>query len=136
MRYRLRTPLIVLAIAVAVSLIVGATTIELREQGEAIRDAYCLDWASAAIVQYMDDHQGRYPKDWNDLKLAFDKVTARDRSFSFEEVRSRVVIDFKINSGAPPAQFLWPTSGRNARWNSPDPDERIRARLSQQNIRE
>src|SRR5687767_2035032 len=72
----------------------------LPEQGEMIRDAYCLDWASAAIVQYIDDHEGEYPRSWDALEESVDKVTARDRSFSFEEIRSRVAVDFTVDPHA------------------------------------
>ncbi|HUE71483.1 MAG TPA: hypothetical protein VMP01_11420 [Pirellulaceae bacterium] len=38
-----------------------------REQGESIRDAYCLEWASEMVVRFMDE-TGKYPKDWSDLR--------------------------------------------------------------------
>jgi hypothetical protein len=132
MRYRFRTLLILLVIGAVVTLVVGIT-VALREQGEMVRDAYCLDWASVAIVQYLDDNESRYPSDWNDLKPAFAKATAHDQSFSFEEVQSRVIVDFTVDPSTPKsstAPFLRPRSGRDVRWGSPDPDQRIRDRLN------
>jgi len=131
MRYRLRTLLIVLAATVGIALAVAAIVV-VREQGEMVRDAYCLDWASVAIVQHINDNEGRYPADWNDLKPAFVKATASDQSFSFEEVQARVIIDFRIDLSAPPDstdRFVWVRSGRGVSWNSPEPNERILSRL-------
>jgi len=125
---------VVLAIAIgsAVMLLSGWAVLVLREQGEMIRDAYCLDWASAAIVQYMDDHDGQYPKDWQELRKCYDKVTSRDHSFSFEEMQSRVFVDFGVETQKPydeSFRFVWLRSGGGARWTSPDPNDRIRTRI-------
>jgi len=118
--------------ATAVALFIGFAVMVLKAQSKMIRDAYCLDWASASVVQYMEDHQGRYPRSRDDLQEAFDKVTAQDRSFSFEEVQSRVFVDFTVDPTVPPDasfQFVRLRSGPGARWNAPDPDERIRSHL-------
>jgi hypothetical protein len=134
MRYRFRTILVVLAIGIGLALIAGAG-LTLKEVGEQVRDAYCLDWASAAIVQHLDDNAGRWPTDWNDLKPAFDTVTARDKSFDFAEVRSRVHVDFNVDPAAvmaPDRTFVTLRSGRGVRWGNPDPNDRVRTRLRNQ----
>jgi hypothetical protein len=131
LRSKLPTLLIVMAGVLCLILIAGGW-MALKESGEQVRDAYCLDWASAAIVQHLDDNKGHWPEDWNDLKPAFDKVTASDQSFGFAEVRSRVNVDFGVNPAEPIAanrSFVTLRSGRGVRWDNPDPDERIRTRL-------
>src|SRR6478672_4920247 len=109
MRYRLRTLMIAVVSIGAVSL-VGLAVYALKAQARMVRNAYCLDWASAAVVQYMEDHEGRYPRNWDQLKEAFDKVTSADHSFSFEEVQSRVSVDFSVDpTMAPDASFRFVT---------------------------
>src|SRR5688572_733488 len=93
--------ILVVGVGAALALLGWFLFVVLPTQSEMIRDAYCQDWASAAVVQYMDDHDGRYPRNWEDLREPFAKVTAADPSFSFEEVRSRVTIDFKVDLKAP-----------------------------------
>ena len=100
MRYRLRTLLTAAVSIVAVSLLVGLVVFvvfALQAQSQMVRNAYCLDWASAAVVQHIEDHEGNYPRDWGELHKAFDKVTSKDHSFSFEEIQARVAVDFSVD---------------------------------------
>lgn len=120
-------------VGAGVLLVAWFVLVVLPAQREMIRNAYCLDWASAAVVRYMDDHDGRYPRNWNDLREPFAKVS--DGSFSFEEVQSRVAIDFNVNPQGtydPSFEFVQDISGSGGRWGSPDPNERIRRRIMQQ----
>jgi|GEM_PF-5648207 len=133
MKYSLRSLMIVGAVVGLLLPALGGGYCILREQGEMIRDAYCVDWASAMIVQFMDDNDGQYPREWNDLRLPFEKIS--DKSFAFEEIRSRVEINFSANllnqrdDGLRP--FVQLKSGRGVSWGSPEPNERIRARIAQ-----
>jgi hypothetical protein len=74
-RYKPRTLLMVASVfgvvagAVVTAFIASVVTI----QGEMIRDAYCLDWASSAIVQHLDDNANRFPKNWDEFEAAFKK---------------------------------------------------------------
>ena len=79
----------------------------------------------------MNDNEGRYPADWDDLKPAFIKTTANDQSFSFEEVQARVLVNFGIDQPDTTefTQFLSLRSGRGVSWDSPEPNDRIRSRL-------
>lgn len=104
----------------------------LREQGEMIRDAYCADWASAMVVQFMDDNDGLYPREWNDLRQPFEKISGK--SFSFEEIQSRVEVDFSASPldqrSDVAAPLLRLKSNRHVSWGAPEPNERIRARIA------
>lgn len=123
---------LIAVVVAAAALLVGFAVHCLRVQSDAVRNAYCLDWASAAIVQYMDEHDGLYPCDWAQLQEAFEQVTANDRSFGFEEVRSRVVVDFSVDPKMPQdASFAYirVRRGPDARWGAPDPNERIRLNI-------
>jgi len=131
MRYRLRI-LLIAAVSVGAVSLVGFAVFALNAQAQMVRNAYCLDWATAAIVQYMDDHEGQYPGDWGQLKEAFDKVTSADHSFSYEEVQSRVAIDFSVGPKMPPDQsfqFVTVRSGPRGHWGPLDPNERIRLHI-------
>lgn len=106
----------------------------LREQGEVIDDAYCIDWASAMVIQFMDDNDGKYPESWSDLRQPLEKLRGGDNSFSFEEIQSRVAIDFTANPrdkmGDATRPLIWLKSGRRVSWGRPEPNERIRARIA------
>jgi hypothetical protein len=112
---------------VLVLLVALAAAYGLREQGEIVRDAYCVDWASASIERYIDDNGGNYPTDWQSLRPSFDKVT--DISFTFEEVQARTSINFEIAPQNPSQQFVTLASGRGVHWGETDPNDRIRERL-------
>ena len=116
-----------LVLVVGIATGIAAAVHVLTEQGEMIRDAYCLDWASATVARYIDDNDGRYPPEWESLRTSFDKVT--DGSFGFEEVKARTIIDFRVDPMNPPTEFVTLRSGRGVRWWAPDPNDRIRERL-------
>ena len=130
MRYPLRALLIVavLGSVVAGLLIVRFVVFEVKEEMQTVRDAYCVDWVEAAISRHLDDNGNRFPTDWQELQKAFEKVT--DHSFSFEEVQSRVSVNFAVNTSEANPRFLWLKSGRDVSWGSPPPNERIRLRIA------
>ena len=84
------------------------------------------------IVQFMDDNDGQYPSEWNDLRQPFEKIS--DKSFAFEEIQSRVAIDFSANRrdnhGNAMRPFVQLKSGRGVSWGSPEPNERIRTGIA------
>ena len=122
--------ILVAAVGAGFALLGWFLFVVLQAQSEMIRDAYCQDWASAAIVRYMDDNEGQYPRNWDDLRQPFAQVTADDQSFSFEEVRSRVTIDFNVDPKVVyDSSFEFVRSASGAKWGSPDPNERIRTRI-------
>jgi hypothetical protein len=50
-----------------------------------VDDAYALWGAGEMVVDYMEDHEGRWPKGWNDLKSYFDAGGGRVGGWSFED---------------------------------------------------
>jgi hypothetical protein len=126
--------LMIVAVGGALLLAVAGGYWFLWEQGEAIHDAYCIDWASAMVIQFMDDNEGKYPGSWSDLRQPLEKLRGGDNSFSFEEIQSRVAIDFSANPGDKKGDdtrpLIWLNSGRRVSWGRPEPNERIWARIA------
>src|SRR6187549_1193502 len=126
--------LIIVGVGITLLLASGGVYWFVQEQGEIIHDAYCIDRASAMVIQFMDDNDGNYPRSWNDLRPSLEKLRGHDNSFSFEEIQLRVEIDFAAHPrdkvGDDTRRFVWLKSGRHVSWGKPDPSERIQARIT------
>ena len=114
-------------IVCVVAVVVGYV---LCEHLEGVQDAYALDWASAMVASYIDRHHGQAPDTWDDLRPEFDVLSERDKSWTFDEIKGRVVIDFANLEGWTKGrrhnpEFVSTVSGRQLRWSAPDPNERI-----------
>ena len=59
-----------------------------------INDGYALWGAADMVIDYMDEHEGRWPRNWEDLEPYFRRSNGRVGGWSFEKFQSRVVIDF------------------------------------------
>ena len=63
-----------------------------------IDDAYAEWGASEMVIDYMQDHDGEWPTDWNSLKPYFGDTNGRVNGDSFLRFQARVYIDFRANS--------------------------------------
>jgi hypothetical protein len=62
-----------------------------------ITDAYAALQVKDALIQFMKTNGGRWPKDWDELRPAFDVVTKSGEDFcTFDMVRQRVLVDFAL----------------------------------------
>ena len=65
-----------------------------------IDDGYVLWGAGEMVVDYMEDHGGRWPKGWDDLKPYFDAGGGRVGGWSFAEYQRHVVIKWDVDPRA------------------------------------
>jgi len=65
-----------------------------------IDDAYAQWGAVDMVIDYMEDHDGEWPVDWDSLAPYFARNNGRVSGWSYSKFRSRVFIDFTADAGA------------------------------------
>ena len=66
---------------------------------DSVDDAYALWGAGDMVVEYMEDHDGRWPKGWDDLRPYFDAGGGRVGGWSFDEYQRHVTIRWDVSPG-------------------------------------
>jgi hypothetical protein len=100
---------------------------------ESIRETYALGWVSDMVVEYMERNDGRWPHDWDDLKEPYEiGVAAVGRPWTFEDLRSRVDVDFSadpkelakahLKNGKVPFRVISLRSGWYHYWQGSEPN--------------
>ena len=62
-----------------------------------IDDAYAKWGAADMAIHYMEEHEGRWPPDWESLRPLFEVGEGGVGGWSFEHYKSRIDIDFKAD---------------------------------------
>jgi hypothetical protein len=62
-----------------------------------VDDANALWGAGDMVVHYMEDHNGRWPRGWADLKPYFDSGGGRVGGWSFATYQQRVIIQWDVD---------------------------------------
>lgn len=130
-RFRLSTLLaIVASLAIAMAVVPAVWRLVSLDW---LNDAYALWGAGEMVVNYMDHHEGRWPKGWNDLKPYFDAGGGRVGGWSFEEYQRRVAIRWDIDPAVleaaskanprPTFRVIWATQGSADAIGDRDPNE-------------
>ncbi|WP_397571469.1 hypothetical protein [Schlesneria sp. T3-172] len=57
-------------------------------------DAYAKWGAVDMVIRYMREHEGEWPRSWDDLRELYDAGGGRVSGSTFEEYQSRIFIDF------------------------------------------
>ena len=66
-----------------------------------VDDAYALWGAGEMVVNHMEDHEGRWPRGWDDLRPYFDAGGGRVGGWSFDEYQRHVTIRWDVDPVAP-----------------------------------
>jgi len=90
---RVSTTLFLVAVPLCTVALVGSAIL-VRGIGHGIDDAYAEWGAADMVIGYMEAHDGKWPRSWEELRPAFDAGGGRVGGWSFEEYRSRIKIDF------------------------------------------
>jgi hypothetical protein len=113
---------------------VGAWTIHCSM--ESVRNAYAVWWVADMVVEHLKANGGAWPQSWDDLRDDYHTCVKRSgQPWSFEELRSRVVIDWRAepselaalaNQGSD-ARFrvIWLKDGSNSHWEHAEPNRII-----------
>ena len=62
-----------------------------------VDDGYALWGAADMVVKYLEEHEGRWPRGWDDLKPYFDAGGGRVGGWSFEEYQDHVSIRWDVD---------------------------------------
>lgn len=130
MRFRIRTLLIVVAIAAIVAF--GIST--LMEVNNTIRNAYAGWWVGDMVVEHLRANNDEWPKNWDDLTDDYQTCVANAgaQPWGFDELRNRVKIDWNAvptdlaqqqSDGEPEFNVIWLSNGTNASWADAEPNE-------------
>ncbi len=96
-------------------------------------DLYGQWWVADMIVDYMERHDGAWPRQWDDLEEAYEICVARKgKAFEFRELQSLVVVDFAadpkelakaIDRGEePPFRVIYLANGKTHHWRGKEPN--------------
>jgi hypothetical protein len=69
-----------------------------QKLSEGINDAYAQWGAADMVVNYMRNHDGDWPTNWESLESYFASGNGRVGGWTFDKFKSRVRIDFSANS--------------------------------------
>jgi len=101
-----------------------------------IRNSYAVWWVADMVIEHLRANDNQWPDSWEDLRD--DYRTCVDRSgqaWQFEELRSRVSVDFNVDSHAlnaavqqaTEAEFrvIWLSDGSTVHWQSHEPNSMV-----------
>lgn len=135
MRLRGRHYVVIAILLVAVSLCYTTWRIY-HLVDEVVRDAYAQWWTGSMLVEYMKEHDDRWPKSWDDLREEYAACVKQSGSapWAFDDLRNRVEIDFAADprrllghEGAP--KVVWLRSGNSHTFEGTEPNDVIRKYL-------
>jgi len=105
---------------------------------EGVPDMYAQWWVGDMVIEYMKGHDDAWPKNWDDLREPYATCVqqAGNASWSFDELRSRVDIDFSADPAAlarvspsdersPPFRVIWARSGKRRAYDGAEPNEMV-----------
>jgi hypothetical protein len=150
---RTRKRLIVFLVCVVV--IVGAWSMVAFVEAvlDVPKQAYAVWWTADLVIEYMEHHEGAWPKGWDDLRSVADGIPEITESVegngshivefrphaSIEELQSLVEIDWNANPDelvkahrkevGPPFRVIYLRSGRSTHYEDREPNEMILAYL-------
>jgi hypothetical protein len=83
-----------------------------------VDDGYALWGAAEMVIDYMEIHDGDWPRNWEDLRPQFNASNGNVPGWTFEEYQSRIAIDFNadpdelyrksLESPHPTFRVIWP----------------------------
>jgi hypothetical protein len=63
-----------------------------------VNDAYAMWGAADMVIDYMETHDGQWPRSWQDLRPQFQMDEGRVPGWSFSEFQGRIAIDFEADA--------------------------------------
>ncbi len=123
--------------AVILALLGGAVAVYYGYRAiKATQDAYAVEWVAGMVIEYMETHDGAWPRNWEDLRTPYETCAQRAGGpWSFEKLRDRVDVDWGADpaqlatapdiGAEPPFKVIWLRSGRQTHWESQEPNRMI-----------
>ncbi len=98
-----------------------------------IDNAYAQWGAGSLVTDFMEKHDGEWPKQWEDLRPAYEAGKGQVGGWSFEKFQSRVQIDWSANPkqlleesvshDVPTFDVIGPADGIEVRWEGAGGDQ-------------
>ncbi len=101
-----------------------------------LRNSYTAWWAAEMVIEHMTANDNQWPASWDDLRDDYEACAKRSgRPWTFEEIQSRVTIDFTVDGKAlcataatlsrPSFRVIWLSDGSDSHWESHKPNTMI-----------
>ena len=87
-------------IILAVILIVGLAVLWFAyDANRAMRNSYAVWWAADMVTEHLKANNNEWPVNWDDLRDDYETCVERSgQPWTFDEIRQRVTIDFKVTT--------------------------------------
>ncbi|HEY0982309.1 hypothetical protein [Schlesneria sp.] len=87
--------LLICLLITTVIFVIGFHVLTLCWDVESDIDDYYAEWGAFDLVtEYMREHEGEWPRSWDDLRELYEAKGARVSDWTFEKYQSRMFIDF------------------------------------------
>jgi hypothetical protein len=108
---------------------------------EVVHDSYAVWWVAGMVIEHVDANAGQWPQSWEELRDDYQTCVERlGEPWSFEELRSRVCVDWTANATdlrksaleSDKAKFrvVWLADGSSVHWEGAEPNQLIYEYLS------
>ena len=129
----MRRPAVHIAV-VLLAVVIGGGFLLYREVSNGIHNRYAVWWVADMVVEHMEANDGRWPQRWEDLLDDYETCVARSgRPWTFEELRSRVVVDWQADpaqltavarqADAPSFRIIWLADGSSSHYQDHEPNQ-------------
>jgi hypothetical protein len=136
--------LIAMRRAIVLTVLVGlptAAVLTYRHLDDVTRDCYAVWWVADMVVVHMEDNDGAWPNDWDELHRAYRICVERTsaRPWSFEELRDRVEVDFDVDPtrlpiDGVPQRVIWLRDGSDHHWERREPNTLVQQYLRERHV--
>ncbi len=127
---------VLIAVTALVLALVGGAAYFVRNTTAATGDAYAAWWVADMVIEYMETHDGAWPRSWDDLREPFETCTQRSgRPWTFEQLRDRVEVDWDadpnelatkpVEGSGPPFKVIWLRNGGSTHWKEHEPNRMV-----------
>lgn len=93
-RFSLKT---LLTLVFAVALLIAAIQHVSRQLIAKVRDGYSQQVVAVLLIKFMEENEGKWPKNWNSLEPIYRRDLKSLNPGVFEELKQRIFVDFSAD---------------------------------------
>lgn len=120
----------------AVAIILASIVYLVYSFNQKVRNSYAVWWAADMVIEHMIANDNQWPTAWEDLRDDYQTCVKRSgEPWTFDEIRTRVTIDFSVNGKAliasaetldrPAFRVIWLSDGTGSHLQSHEPNTMI-----------
>ena len=112
---------------------------------EYIPNAYAQEWVAGMVIDYLRQNDDRWPQSWEDLRPVYEQHTKKTQPWSFEELQSRVVIEWDVDverlrhppprADGLPFRVIYLRDGTDAYWGGAEANRMLWSYLKEKEVR-